>query len=190
MNDQNELIIIKKVVEGDVSAFSELVDRYKDLAITLAFNVVLNREDAEDIVQDSFVKAYLSLRSFKGNSKFSTWFYRIVLNTSLNKRKLKKLNTVSVEDVSPGITENNIQNVLSRFSNKDQRKYIEQALNTLSEGERVCITMYYLNELSVDEINELTGFTTSNIKVLLYRARKHLYNELHRLLKDEIKDLI
>lgn len=187
MNDQNEPIIIKKVIEGDVAAFGELVNRYKYLAVALAFNVVLNREDAEDIGQEAFIKAYLSLKSFKGNAKFSTWLYRIVLNTALNKRRLQKPPSVAVEEQVPA---ENVQSVLSKFSNRDQKKYIQQAINTLNESERICITLYYLNELSIDEIKELTGFTTPNIKVLLHRARKHLYNELHRLLKNEINDLI
>jgi len=190
VNDQNELTIIQQVIQGDIAAFSKLVDAYKQPAIALAYNVVLRKEDAEDIVQDAFIKAYLALKSFKGDSRFSTWFYRIVLNTALNKRKLKKPDTVTSEDQLSEEPENNIQSVLYRFNNKEQKKYIQHAMLGLNEGERVCITLFYLNELSVDEINELTDFTSSNIKVLLHRARKHLYDELHRLLKNEIKDLI
>ena len=189
MTSQDEFIIIKKVTEGDVSAFSVLVDNYKDAAIALAFNIVLNREDAEDIVQEAFIKAYSSLRSFKGHSRFSTWFYRIVLNTSLNKRKLKRPDTIAIEDGDDDL-EANAFNALSRFNNKEQKKAIQSALKVLNESERICITMYYLTELSIEEIAELTGFTSSNIKVLLHRSRKLLYQELQRLLKNEMKDLI
>lgn len=189
MTSQDELIIIKKVTGGDVAAFSVLVDNYKDKAITLASNIVLNREDAEDIVQEAFIKAFLSLETFKGNSRFSTWFYRIVLNTSLNKRKLKRPENITIEAVSERI-EINIQNALSRFNDREQKNLIQSALKALNENERVCITMFYLNELSVEEIVDLTGFTSSNIKVLLHRARKTLYREFQRLLKNEMKDLI
>lgn len=186
----DESTIIKQVLAGDINAFAVLVDRYKDLAITLSYNVLLNSEDAEDIVQDAFIKAYSSLSSFKGDSKFSTWFYRIVLNTSLNKRKLKKLDTVTVEEHLHGEENVNTDIGLSNYSNQQQRKYIQQALKSLSEGERICITMYYLNELSVEEIKELTCYSSSNIKVLLFRGRKQMYRELQTLLKKELKDLI
>ena len=186
----DELIIIKKVLAGDINAFAILVERYMDLSKTLAYNVLLNREDAEDVVQDAFIKAYSSLSSFKGNSKFSTWLYRIVLNTSLNKRKRKKLDTITIEEHVPGEEIMNINIDLSNYSNQQQRKYIQQALKSLSEGERICITLYYLNELSLEELRELTGYSSSNIKVLLFRGRKQLYHELECLLKKELKDLI
>jgi RNA polymerase sigma-70 factor (ECF subfamily) len=186
----DELIIIKKVIAGDSNAFAALVDRYKDLAITLAYNILLNKEDAEDIVQDAFIKSYSSLSTFKGDSRFSTWFYRIVMNTALNKRKVKKLDTVIIENQLPEEETLNINIDLSNFHNHQQRKYIQNALQRLSEGERICITMYYLNELSLEEIKDLTGYSSSNIKVLLFRGRKHLYNQLESLLKEELKDLI
>lgn len=189
MSDQNDLIIIKKVLDGDVHAYSLLVNTYKDLALTLAYNVLLNREDAEEIVQDSFVKAFVALKTFKGEAKFTTWFYRIVVNTSLNKRKLKKINTVTITEYTEAEIPNNSTVEINSFSKAEQSRFIKTALNTLAEGERICLTMYYLNELTVDEINSLTGISASNIKVLLYRGRKHLYNKLERILKDELHQL-
>ncbi len=186
----DEFIIIKKVLAGDLNAFATLVDRYKDLATTLAYNVLLNREDAEDSVQDAFIKSYSSLSSFRGEAKFSTWFYRIVLNTALNKRKIKKLDTIIVEDHGLEDDTLHIDFDLSAFTNQQQRIHIQKALKGLSEGERICIIMYYLNELTLEEIRELTNFSSSNIKVLLHRGRKKLYHQLEYLLKAELKDLI
>jgi len=187
VNTQEESIIIKRVLSGDVNAFAALVNKYKALAVTLSYNVLLNRQDAEDVAQDAFIKAYTSLRYFKGNSRFSTWLYRIVLNTTLNRRK-QRLNTFSEDEKFAEEIEN--FKVTDHYNLADQKKYIKQAIEKLNESERVCITLYYLNELSVEEINELTGFSSANIKVLLFRGRKHLYEELHSLLRDEIKDLI
>jgi len=190
VSDQNDLIIIKKVLTGDVTAYSLLVNTYKDLALTLSYNIVLNREDAEEIVQDAFVKAFVSLKTFKGNARFSTWFYRIVVNTSINRRKLKKLNTITIEEHSEEQIPNDITDGISNYNNEEQKRFIKTALSMLAESERICLTMYYLNELAVDEINLLTGLSASNIKVLLYRGRKHMYNKLQEILKDEINHLM
>jgi RNA polymerase sigma-70 factor (ECF subfamily) len=186
----NDSIIIQKVIAGNTDAFAILVDRYKDLAISLAFNVLLDKEDAEDIVQDSFIKAFGALSTFKGDAKFATWFYRIVLNTALNKRKAKRLATIDMEALTPEDENDGILPDLAHCTAQQQRKYIQQALKHLSEGERICITLYYLHELSLHEIQELTTYSTANIKVLLFRGRKQLYNALQRILKTEIEDLI
>lgn len=185
MNLDDELVIIKKVTDGELSAFSTLVDQYKDYAVTLAYNILLNKEDAEDIAQDAFIKAFSSLSSFNGSSRFSTWFYRIVVNTALNKLKRKNLAcTLSDEETTGTVEEWN-----DKFRVIDQRKYIQIALDRLKEAERVCITLHYLNEFSMEEIKQITGFSIANIKVLLYRGRKNLYKWLHFFLKDETKYL-
>jgi len=186
----DDFIIIQKVIAGNTDAFAILVDRYKDLAISLAFNVLLDKEDAEDIVQDSFIKAFGALSTFKGDAKFATWFYRIVLNTALNKRKGKRLVTIDMEALTPGDENDGRFPDLTHCTTQQQRKYIQQALKYLSEGERICITLYYLHDLSLNEIQELTAYSTANIKVLLFRGRKQLYHALQRILKTEIEDLI
>jgi RNA polymerase sigma-70 factor (ECF subfamily) len=190
VTDQNDLIIIRKVLDGDVNAYTLLVNSYKDLALTLAYNILLNKEDAEETVQDAFVKAFLSLKSFKGNSRFSTWLYRIVVNTSLNRKKIKKITIVTIEEQVEGAIAPDLNIVFRNYAGSEQKKFIKLALNMLSEGERICLIMYYLNELTIDEIFELTGISSSNIKVLLYRGRKHLYSKLQEILKDEINHLM
>jgi RNA polymerase sigma-70 factor (ECF subfamily) len=190
MSNGDDLIIISKVLAGDVVAYSVLVNRYRNMVFTLAYNIILNREDAEEVAQDAFVKAYRSLSLFKEYSKFSTWLYRIVVNTSLNKKKLKKFNILTIEEQLTDEMPNDIYPLLHKYENKEQRKFIQLALDALNEGERICITLYYLNELSVSEINELTGISTANIKVLLYRGRKHIFCKLNSLLKHEIKNLM
>jgi len=189
VNESEDYIIIRKVLSGDVNAFSKLVQNYKDPAFTLAYNIIANGEDAEEVVQDAFLNAYKSLHSFKNQSRFSTWFYRIVVNASLNKRKIKKLYTVADEtelftDAAFDIS------ALDNFKNDEQKKFIKLSMAGLNEKERICITMYYLNELSIEEINEFTGISTASVKVLLYRGRKNLYSHLQKLLQTEVKNLI
>lgn len=190
MTDQNEQIIIKKVLAGDTQAFSALVNTYKDMAVLLAYNILLNQEDAEEVAQDAFVKAYTALSSFKAASRFSTWLYRIVVNTALNKKKLKRYYTV---EMTKAIVEEHpfdINNIQDTQFTAEHRKYIQLALRSLQVKERLCLTLYYLNELAVEEIQQLTGISTSNIKVLLYRGRKNLYTALRKHLKGELINLI
>jgi len=186
VNHQTDQVIINNVLAGEIAAYSELVNRYSSMVFTLAYNIVLNREDAEEIAQDVFVKAFTSLKYFKQQSKFSTWLYRIVVNTSLNKKKLHRLMTV---DIAEQLTEDESEYSLPEYENEDMKQFVQHAVSTLPDNERICIIMYYLNELSVNEINELTGITTANIKVLLHRGRKHLYNKLNELLKNELNHL-
>ena len=188
VSNQNDVVIIEKVLAGDCNAYASIVNEYKDMAVTLAYNILLNKEDAEEAAQDAFVKSYSALRSFNGASKFSTWLYRIVVNTALNKRKLKKLKPVELTAYHDESLNDAYYHAAT--INNEQRKFIQRSLRSLNDKERICITLYYLNELSVEEIKKVTGISISNIKVLLFRGRKSLYTALHSSLKDEITTLI
>ena len=187
MNQQEESIIIQKCCKGDPAAFSVLVTAYQDMAITIAYNIVTNQGDAEDVAQDAFIKAYTSIKSFKGNARFSTWLYRIVVNTALNKQKRTKLTYVEQPEE---YYQEGVEDSMAGLKSNEQKKYIRQALLHISEAERICIILYYLNERSIAEISDITGFSVSNIKLLLFRGRKHVYNELNEVLKLELKDLM
>jgi len=190
VTDKEEKILIKNVVAGDAKDFAVLVNTYKDMAVLLAYNILLNQEDAEEVAQDAFVKVYSSLHSFKADARFSTWLYRIVVNTALNKKKLKKYYAVEITDSLSDELSSDVKDIFTTQITSEHRKHIQVALQEINANERLCLTLYYLNELSVEEIHELTSITTSNIKVLLYRGRKNLYAALHRHLKDEITNLI
>jgi len=191
MDKTADQIYIDKVLQGDTNAFAYLVNKYKSLAFTVALKIVRNREDAEEIAQDSFVKAYTQLHTFKGTSKFSTWLYTIIYRNSISQIRKKKIETVDVDDY---IIENHKTDFdfpqIEAIKNEEQKKYVAQAINNLSENDALLITLYHLNECSVEEIEEITGLTKTNIKVKLFRIRKKLYNELSLLLKDEVKEII
>ncbi|MGZ3851467.1 MAG: RNA polymerase sigma factor [Flavisolibacter sp.] len=190
MTEKREQELVKNVVAGDKQAFAELVNAYKDMAILLAYNIVLNQEDAEEIAQDAFVKAYSRLDSFRSDARFSTWLYRIVVNTALNKKKLKKHYPVEITESLGDELSSGTNDIFATQITNEHRKHIQGALQSINANERLCLTLFYLNELSVEEIRELTRITTSNIKVLLYRGRKNLYAALHRHLKNETINLI
>ncbi|MBE9468933.1 MAG: sigma-70 family RNA polymerase sigma factor [Bacteroidetes bacterium] len=172
---------LSKVIEGDVSAYSYIVNQYKNMAFSIALRVVNNREDAEEVTQDAFLKAYNSLKKFNHKSKFSTWLYTIVYNTAISKiRKNKKKSAIiqlNDEDIE-NINIEDIDNILVKFDEEDKKKVVNLAINKLSETEKLIITLYYLSEKSINKIIEITNFSNSNIKVILYRSRKKMYDEL------------
>ena len=190
MTDFEEQILIKNIVAGNAKAFAVIVDAYKDMSVLLAYNIVLNQEDAEEVAQDSFLKAYSALNSFRAESRFSTWFYRIVVNTALNKKDLKRHKAVEITQGLSNKLTSGINETFAAETTGEQRKHIQAALQKINANERLCLTLYYLNELSVEEIHELTRISTSNIKVLLYRGRKNLYTAMHKHLKHEMTKLI
>lgn len=157
---------------------------------TLVYNILLSREDAEEIAQDAFVKAYAGLAGFRSKSLFSTWLYRIAVNAALNKKKIKRFNVLPIEEHLENEPHEHVHTLLEQYENNERKKFVQFAIQYLKEEERICITLFYLSELQINEIHELTGISAANIKVLLYRGRKNLYRELEKLLKAEIKNLI
>ena len=182
---------IEHVLRGEINAFSYLVDKYKGMVYTIALRMLKNSEDAEELAQDTFIKAFNSLKDFKFESKFSTWLYRITYNGSISKLRKKKIEVYDAEDLelvnSTVISSYNVIHELTRF---EQKKYINEAIEKLREDDACIISLYYLQENSVEEICEITGLTLSNVKVRLYRARKRFYDELKVILKDEVNAIL
>lgn len=185
-------LIIAKVKAGDMTAFNVLIDEYKAMAFTLALKLMKNREDAEEVAQDAFLKAYKNINQFEGNSKFSTWLYTIVYNTALTRLRKKKLPTSDLDG--------HREEYLSSYSESDKEwhqlqkaersGYIKQALDLLSPEDQIAITLFYLNENSIQEICEITGWELSNVKVRLHRSRKRLLKVLEQLLDTEVRSLL
>jgi RNA polymerase sigma-70 factor (ECF subfamily) len=186
-----ESIYLRKILAGDISGFSYFIDQYKDMAFSIAFRIVNNREDAEEIVQDSFMKAFRALHTFRHDSKFSTWFYRIVVNQSLTKRARDKteVNTIDLSKI-PDIAVDQLESAYKKMTHDDQKKYINLVLEELGSEDSLLLTLYYLNENSIDEIVEITAITRENVKMKLHRARKKMYGLLEQKLKSEIKNLL
>jgi len=170
----NELI--KSIKNGNQSDYSKLVDRYKDRAFTLANSIIKNEMESEEILQDCFLKAFNSLNKFRFESKFSTWFYRIVFNTSLTRINNKKRNTES-----NFLSLDEFENTLTYDKINDYRKgEISEALSLLirklPNNYSVVINLYYLEQMSCNEIGTIIDESVNNVKVLLYRARNALRN--------------
>jgi RNA polymerase sigma factor (sigma-70 family) len=184
MTKKTDQDYILEIRSGNVNAYAMLVNNYKDMIFTLALRMVRNREDAEEVAQDTFVKAYKALDSFKGTSKFSTWLYRIVYNTSLD--YIKKSKRVIYSEHIDEIHESDIgtmQDALSYLEDKEKKETIEKALLQLPEDERVLLTLFYFEDLSLKEISKIVEISYDNVKIKLHRSRKKLYHILKNVVE-------
>jgi len=180
--DDNDYIV--RVLSGDVSAYASLVAKHKNLVFTIVLKIVNNREDAEEISQDVFLKAYQSLSTFERKSKFSTWLYRIAYNAAISKTRKKKIEMVAIEDsVISNYSTDEINRNMHELDEDDRQIILEKALKRLPEEDNLLITLFYKNETSIDDISEITGLSVSNVKVKLHRIRKKLYEEMNELIK-------
>ncbi len=181
-------LYIKKVLNGDIDAFKYFVRQYKDMAFTVAVAVLKNEFDAKDVVQEAFLMAFKRLKSFKRKSKFSTWFYRIVINESFKQVKKREQEHYEIQNI-PSESIKDIPQTIVSLKEEEQKYYIDLALKRIPSKEGLALILFYLEEYSVAEISDITGWSASNIKVILFRARKNIYRELWQLLKSEIQSL-
>ena len=175
MEYKGDILYIEQVLKGRTEAFAYIVDHHKDRAFNLAFRICVNREDAEEIAQDSFLKAYRSLPGFKMRSSFSTWLYRIVYNTAISHMRLKKKGLLSLEDFPAAVFDFQTENTSAdEAENEYRQSLVNFALQKISDEERALISLFYYEELSSDEIAGITGLSKSSIKVKLFRARQKM----------------
>lgn len=176
-------LYIEKVLAGDLYAFKYFLEAYKDMAYSVAISIVKQEHLAEEIVQDAFLICYQSLKSFKGDSKFSTWLYRIVVNCSFGVLRKVKNNVgefdLEVHDI------NFDENAFQILEKKEREHVVQEALLKLPANEALALRLFYLEELSILEVREVTGWTETNIKTILHRGRKHLYVVLSKLMKGD-----
>jgi RNA polymerase sigma-70 factor, ECF subfamily len=187
MNFHDDSYYITQVLQGNTNAFSFLVEKYKRMAYTLALKLVQVPEDAEDIAQDSFVKAFQALDNFRGESKFSTWLYRIIFNISVARLRKKTVTTIEIDDEHHhnfDVCESD--NFLTRLTISEQNAILRNAIDRLLAEEKALITLYYMNDSPVKEIALITGDTESNVKIKLFRARKKLWEMLKYRFRDKI----
>ena len=189
MDKLNDQYFINLVLEGNTNAFAELVNRYKDLVFTLSLKVLQNREEAEEAAQDTFVKIFKSLDKFKGESKFSTWIYKITYNNCLDRlKKQKRIRPVVAINEFTEHEVKSLMNVLDTIEDNERKQMIKSCLDLLPPEESFLLTLYYFNENSLKEIAEVMGINENNVKIKLYRSRKKLTGILKAKLEPEIID--
>jgi RNA polymerase sigma factor (sigma-70 family) len=189
-NSDNE--IIEAILSGQNNQFAHLVKRHQSYVFTLAMRFTRKREEAEEVAQDAFIKAFKSLPGYKMEGKFTTWLYTIVYHTAMTHLRKKNLNISSIDDENNAIQLENIGNFNDQNSmeRKSRSFYVNEAINMLLPDDATIITLFYQNEQSLEEIAQVMNMEANTVKVKLHRARHRLKQKLEFLLQDEVKDLI
>lgn len=170
---------------------SLLISKYKNTAFTIAFRIVKNEQDAEEVVQDSFIKAFQRLNTFRGESKFSTWFYRIVYHTAISRNRIKTLPLQHTEnDDFETIDFTDVNQAITKLNQEDRKLLLQKAMEKLKESDFILLTLFYFEEKTLREIDFITGINRNYLKVLLQRARNKLFNSIHASVIAEIKELL
>ena len=188
----SDIELIEQTLAGNQAAYADLVKRHQRFVFTLALRFAKNREDAEEIAQDCFIKAYRSLSAFQRQSKFSTWLYSIVYTTAMTFLRKKRVDTDSIDDENTYIQLENSSSShdVNSAENKSRSYYLNQAITQLMPDDAAIITLFYMGEQSLEEIGKSLGIETNTVKVKLFRARQRLKEKLEHNLKHEVKELI
>lgn len=168
--------LIQQALAGKQTAFATLVNRYERYAFTLALRMVKNREDAHEVAQDAFLRAFRYLPDFRGEAKFSTWLYKIVYSTSLNFLRKQNPDIQSLDDETRPIklADAGTPDASHAMELADRNQALQQAISQLSSDDAAIITLFYLYEHSLDEICQITSLSLTNAKTKLCRARQRL----------------
>ncbi len=183
--------IIGLVLKGQQQAYAALVDRYQNYVFSLSLRFTRSREDAEEVAQDIFVKAYRSLADFRGTSKFSTWLYTITYNTSITFLRKKKLATSSIDDERTFIQLENQESgfMANAMEQKSRMSMVNKAIDLLSTDDAQIITLFYKGEQSLEEIGQIMMLDPNTVKVRLHRARQRLKEKMGKYFTEEVKAL-
>ena len=174
MKHLSDIEIIESIKRGNQSDFSLLVDRYKDRAFSMLRRMLKNEMDAEEALQDCFLKAFGGLKDFREEAQFSTWFYKITYNTALTilaskKRKLEQEMSSIDEEFDLGAYDSEIY-----ATTENVNQFIIKMVDKLPVRSALVLILFYLDGLSMNDISKVMGVSLVNVKVLLHRSRNSL----------------
>ena len=182
MEQVDDFSCIDQVLQGNKKVFGVLVVKYQDMVYTIAYRILQQREEAEDVAQQVFVKAFQKLDSFQRTAQFSTWLFRIAYNAAISAQRKKTaasaIRTTELKEQLKTTVDLEDEN-----STEADLQQLEKALEQLPAADKGIISLYYLQQQSVDEISQITGLSASNVKIRLFRIRK----KLHEMMQHEIK---
>lgn len=191
MHEKIDSELVESFRGGDHAAFSELISRYSEKAHNLAMRITRNQEDAEEVLQDVFVTVFKKISSFKGESAFSSWLYRITVNTAFMKlRKRRQSATVSLEEITPSVKESWVANrsdsadVNYLCSQHQLRSELDEAVQKLPEEYRIIFVLRDVDGLSNQEVSEILDISVPAVKSRLHRSRLMLRKRLARFYED------
>ncbi|MFP4365639.1 MAG: RNA polymerase sigma factor [Bacteroidales bacterium] len=178
MHDNEDRHFIERVLDGEPDAYAFLVEKYKTMAYNISLKIVKRQEDAEEITQDSFFRAYKSLRSFKGDAKFSTWLYRIVYNASVSHTRKKKREMPVDEQSRDFLKHPDMVEDGEGETDESLSAALKKAVDSLPSPEQTMINLYYYENSNIEDIARIMSLSASNVKVKLFRIRKKLYDHI------------
>lgn len=175
--------IIRKIQKGDQSAFKQLVEHFQEYAFKLAFRIVCNEDDARDVVQDSFIKVWRTIKNYDVSVKFTTWLYKIVTNSAIDQyRKNTKRRTVSIDSVAYTPFDIDSDKTQQNLDNIEIAKLIAQLSDGLPDKQRVVFILRDIQGLDSQEVQEILELSETVVKSNLYHARKSLKGKLSKLM--------
>ncbi len=186
-----DIDIIARVLDGDQQAYALLVDRYQNFVFTITLRYIKGREDAEEVAQDVFIKAYRALKDFKGQSKFSTWLYTVTTTTCITFLRKKKIEVQSLDNEKVFASADNIDGGMkaNQVEQKSRMQMVNEAIKMLSPDDAQVITLFYKGEQTLEEIAQVLGKEVNAVKVQLHRARGRLKEKMEKYFSAEVKDI-
>ena len=188
---EDEPVLVAAAKSGDAAAFEELVNRYERKIFRLTMNITRNREDAEDAMQDAFMKAYSHLNNFQEDSRFYTWLVRIAANEALMRLRKRRPNQVSLDepiegddDLMPREVQDWGPSPEQRFAQSEMHKILDQVIDQLDPDFRTVFVLRDIEELSTEETAAALGISVPAVKSRLLRARLKLRQKLDRYMRD------
>lgn len=171
MENNPDNITVRKVLDGDAEAYREIIGRHGVQVFALVSGIVRNRQDAEEVTSDIFLKAFQQLKKFRGDSKFSTWLYRIAYNTAISHTRRRKPTGEDIDEKRmESVTDDQEEAVLAQARIEE----LEKGMDRLPQTERLLLDLFYMQDMSIDDISAITGDAPGNVKVKLHRTRKKL----------------
>lgn len=187
----NDNEIISSVLQGDKNAYAVLVNRYQNYVFTLTLRMIKNREDAEEVAQDVFIKAYRYLADFRGDSKFTTWLYTIVNTTSITFLRKKKLAIQSLDDEKTFEMADDRDSGMraDHVEKKSRVTMVNNAIALLNPDDAEVITLFYKAEQTLEEMANILGLESNTVKVRLHRARTRLKEKMETHYREEVLNI-
>lgn len=188
LQESSDIEIIERILKGNANAYTLLVDKYKKYVFTIAYRYTKNREDAEDVSQEIFIKIYKHLGSYKGEAKFSTWIYTIITTSCISFLRKKKILIATTEDYE---LENAQVDIHSNVTNKnieerEKFNHLQNAIKLLEEEDALILTLFYQFDSSIQDLASILKIEPNNAKVKLHRARLKLKQKIELHFRNEL----
>lgn len=187
----SDVVLIEQIREGSIEAFEELVSRYESTVYNLALRLTRNQEDAEEVLQDVFLTIFTKVKGFEGKSAFSSWLYRVIVNSSFMKLRKRRSSLVVPIDDQDDNGRNKLENEGSpeeplddQLQNRMLRKVLSGAIDKLPDQYRAVFVLRDVEGLSNTEVGKVLDITVPAVKSRLHRARLMLRRKLHRMFED------